>query len=48
MWKMINRERIRKKEIKERIKMEEWERHFREILGDVEWRDRSVGKKGGW
>lgn len=37
VWKMINRERKRKKEIKERIKMEEWERHFREILGGVEW-----------
>lgn len=31
-WRIINRER---KKRKEEIKMEEWEGHFREVLGGV-------------
>jgi len=36
----VNKGRKRRKRVKEGIEMKEWERHFREVLGGVEWRVR--------
>lgn len=33
IWKVVNRERKRKGEINREIRTEEWEEHFRKILG---------------
>lgn len=46
----MNRKRKRRRGVKERIKMEEWEGHFKEVLGEVNWRirrerDRKRGKR---
>lgn len=38
VWKVINRERKRRKSIKEGIEMREWEEYFRGLLRAVEWR----------
>ena len=49
VWKIVNRDRRRRKRVEEGIKMEEWEEYFRGILGEVEWRVRRGGgkKEGG-
>jgi len=33
VWEIINRERNRRKKVKEKISMEEWEEYFRRLLG---------------
>lgn len=33
VWKIVNRERCRRRRINEGIKIEEWEEYFRELLG---------------
>ena len=38
VWKVVNRERGRRRKVNERIKMEEWDEYFRGLLGGVEWR----------
>lgn len=38
VWKVINKERGRKREIDERIKMKEWEKCFKKQLEGVEWK----------
>lgn len=49
-WKVVHRKRKRRRGVKERIKMEEWEGHFKKVLGEVNWRirrerDRKRGKE---
>ena len=44
VWKVLNRERKRRKTVDERIKMVEWEEHFKGMLGGVEWRVRRGGR----
>jgi len=36
VWEIINSERKKKGRIKERIEMEEWEEHFKRLLGGIE------------
>ena len=45
VWKIVNRDRRRRKRVEEGIKMEEWEEYFRGILGGVEWRVRRGGER---
>lgn len=33
MWKIVNRERKKRKRINEEIEIEEWDEYFRELLG---------------
>lgn len=44
VWKAINRERKRRRKVNERIKMVEWDEHFKGLLGGVEWRVRRGGR----
>ncbi|XP_076301689.1 uncharacterized protein LOC143219703 [Lasioglossum baleicum] len=44
VWKVVNRERRRRSRIDERIRMEEWEQYFRDLLGGVEGRVGKLGK----
>ena len=44
VWKVVNRERKRRKRVNEGIKMEAWEEHFKGLLGGVEWRVRRSGR----
>jgi len=36
VWKLINRERKRRKRINEKIRMEEWKEYFMRLMRDVE------------
>lgn len=36
IWEIVNKERKRRKEVNREIGMEEWEEHFRGLLGGVE------------
>jgi len=47
VWKVVNKGRKRRKRVKEGIEMKEWERHFREVLGGVEWKVRREGEGRG-
>lgn len=38
IWEIVNKERKRRKEVNREIGMEEWEEHFRGLLGGVEGR----------
>lgn len=38
VWKVVNRERKRRKRLNEGISMQEWDRYFRDLLGGVEGR----------
>lgn len=38
IWEIVNKERKRRKEMNREIGMEEWEEHFRGLLGGVEGR----------
>ncbi|XP_076291061.1 uncharacterized protein LOC143214209 [Lasioglossum baleicum] len=44
VWNIVNRERKKRNRVYEGIKMEEWDEHFRGILGGVEWRVRKGGE----
>ncbi|XP_076287327.1 uncharacterized protein LOC143212411 [Lasioglossum baleicum] len=44
VWKVVSRERKRRSRIDERIRMEEWEQYFRDLLGGVEGRVGKLGK----
>ncbi|XP_078050783.1 macrophage colony-stimulating factor 1 receptor-like [Augochlora pura] len=47
VWKIVNKERRRRKRVREGIEMREWERHFRGVLGGVEWGVRGEVKERG-
>ncbi|XP_070517906.1 golgin subfamily A member 6-like protein 25 [Cardiocondyla obscurior] len=38
VWKTVNKGRKKRKKIEEKIKIEEWDEYFREMLGGVEWK----------
>lgn len=40
VWKIVNRERRRRFKINEGIKLEEWDEHFKRVLGGIKWRVR--------
>lgn len=44
VWKVINRQRRRKVEVNKEIRMEEWDKYFRRLLGGLE---REGGEGGG-
>jgi len=49
VWKIVNRERKKKKWVNEGIELEEWDRYFKGLLGGVEWRVRRAKRgRGGW
>ena len=47
VWKVVNRERGKKRRVNEKIKMEEWVEYFRGLLGGVEWRVVKGGQRKG-
>jgi len=53
VWRVINRKRKRKMEISREIEMEEWDGHFKKLLGGSESRVErgrrgKEGRRGGW
>ncbi|XP_070169547.1 cyclic nucleotide-gated channel beta-1-like [Polyergus mexicanus] len=44
-WEVINRERGGRKGINEEIGMKEWTKHFKGLLGGVEYRVKGEGRK---
>lgn len=52
VWKVVNRERKRRRRLNERIKMEKGDEYFRGLLGGVEWKTvcmrRRKRGRGGW
>ena len=53
VWKVLKRERKRRRRVNEGIKMEIWEEHFKGLLGGVEWRvkrgeEGRGGRMGRW
>ncbi|XP_076301434.1 uncharacterized protein LOC143219315 [Lasioglossum baleicum] len=44
VWKVVNRERKRRSRVDERIRLEEWEQYFRDLLGGVGGRVGKLGK----
>jgi len=46
VWRVINRKRRRKMEVNREIEMEEWDGHFKKILGGkVEWEREGGGRR---
>lgn len=48
VWKVVNRERKKKRGVNEDIEMGEWDRYFRDLLGveDGEGRGEGEGRRG--
>ena len=46
IWKIVNRERKRRKRVNQDIDMVKWEKYFMELLGGVENRIRKGDKEG--
>lgn len=48
VWKVVNRERKKKRGVNEDIEMGEWDRYFRDLLGveDSEGRGEGEGRRG--
>ena len=47
VWKIVNRERKRRKRVNEEIAIVVWDNYFRGVLGGVNWRVRGEEGRGG-
>ncbi|KAL6262984.1 hypothetical protein P5V15_005775 [Pogonomyrmex californicus] len=45
VWKVVNKERRKRKRVREGIEIEVWERYFRKVLGSVDLRIRKERKE---